>query len=214
MRSRIPSSRKGWLLTLAVAAFVLHGFTGGCYAQRLPATPAAEHLRLLESPPLPYSVVVTPWDSTTAARLGRNSEAYSKAAFQWLRSSRAFSSVRLGSPTDTDADFTATSTGAYCNTAVIPLWTGLTLGLLPTVFTDSTCREVVFHPISNGIRGTDSVLVRHHSGGRVIMGWAAVPTGALLDWTHGEATDHPRVSAHARLAILAQSARLAALRQP
>lgn len=211
MRLKAPSTRKHWLLLGLLAAFLVYGFAGGgCYAQRLPS----EVVGSAGSAPLPYSVVVAPWDSATASRLGRNADAYATPAFEWLRGSGAFASVRYGSPTDTDADFLATPTGEYCNTAVIPLLTGITLGLFPTVFTDSTCQGAVFRALVNGVSRPDSVILRHTTGGRVVMGWAAIPIGFLPGWTHGEAKDHPRLAGMARNAIFARSAELAALKRP
>ena len=215
MRLKRPSTRKDWLLLGFLAAFAVYGVAGGgCFAERLPSGSTAGFVGASDSAPLPYSVVVTPWDTATAARLGRNASAYATAAFKWLQSSGAFASVRLGSSTDTSADFSATPTGEYCNTAVIPLVTGITLGLVPTVFTDSTCRGAVFRSIAGGARGTDSLVVRQKSGGRVVMGWAAVPIGFLPGWTHGEAKNHPRYAQLARSAIFARSGELAGLRRP
>lgn len=213
MRVKRPSSRTRLVLLVAATAIVLYGLAGGCTAQRLPPAASPEQAGLLNSAPLPYSVVVTPWDSATAERLGRNADAYASSALDWLRSSGAFTSVRQGSASDTDADLTATPTGEYCNTAVIPLWTGLTLGLVPTVFTDSTCNGVVLRPASGGVRGADSLVVRHSSAGRVVMGWAAIPVGFLPGWTHGEAKNHPRYARLTRNAILARSTELAALKR-
>jgi hypothetical protein len=154
-------------------------------------------------------VAVVPWDAATAARRGQNPQAYGDAAFKWLKGSGAFSSVRLSSPDDLGVDLVASSTGAYCNSAVIPLLTILSLGVIPTIFTDRDCEGVVFR--ANEPNRGDSVEVRYEQESRVIMGWLALPIGALPGWTHGAALEHGRSRDRARLAILAHREALAAL---
>jgi hypothetical protein len=154
-------------------------------------------------------VAVAPWDAATAARHGQNPQAYGDAAYRWLKGSGAFSSVRLSSPDDHDVDLLAHSNGAYCNSAVIPLFTILSLGVIPTIFADRDCEGVVFQ--ANDANRTDSVEVRYDQESRVIMGWLALPMGALPGWTHGTALEHRRSRDRARLAILEHGQALAAL---
>jgi hypothetical protein len=203
--------QRRWKHLLVPAVFVAYGLGGGCYAQRLPAAPSPAAAELLAQGPLPYRVVVEPWDSAAAARHRVNPEAYAAGTFHWLQSSGAFASVRMGAPGDTAADFLASSTGAYCNTAVIPMFTILSLGIIPTTFTDTDCEGAVLRPLHPGAGAADSVVIGSELSGRVVMGWLAVPVGALPGWTHGDARDHQRTRALARLAVLQHRSRLVAL---
>lgn len=206
--------RRHTKLLLAAGVFVAYGISGGCYAQRLPSVPSAAEAALLRQGPLPYRVVVAPWDSAAAAFYRLDPEAYARGTFRWLESSGAFESVRLGSPGDTAADFIASSTGAYCNTAVIPVFTILSLGLFPTVFNDTDCKGAVLRPLHPVMNTTDSLVIASELSGRVIMGWLAVPAGALRGWTHGDARDHRRSRERVRLTILLHRDGLAALAGP
>jgi hypothetical protein len=203
--------RRRWKLLLALTLLVVYGAAGGCYAQRLPPAPSPEEAAVLARGPLPYRVVVRPWNAAEAAVHPQNPDAYALGTYRWLESSGAFASVRLGTVGDTAADFAASSIGAYCNTAVIPLFTILSLGLIPTIFTDTDCKGAVLRPLHPRAGGPDSVVVTGKLAGRVIMGWLAVPAGAMPGWTHGEARDHTRGRARARLAVLVERDRLVAL---
>ncbi|HEY7877684.1 MAG TPA: hypothetical protein VIC55_05645 [Gemmatimonadaceae bacterium] len=46
------------------------------------------------------------------------------------------------------------------------------------------------------------------TSGRVVMGWLAIPIGALPGWTHGDVRTHSRYRAHVRLAFLVHRSRL------
>ena len=81
------------------------------------------------------------------------------------------------------ADLLATSTGLYCGTAIIPLFTILSLGAIPTIFTDRDCEGVSFRAGGSGSGGSsNSVEVRYQEEGRVIYGLARDP--------HCRAGDH------------------------
>jgi hypothetical protein len=129
--------RRRWKLYLVALLVGGYGLSGGCYAQRLPPVLSPQESALIARGPLPYRVVVVPWDSAAAARHHQNPQAYAAATLRWLKSSGAFASVRLGSADDTAADFVASPTGVYCNTAVVPMFTILSLGLIPTIFNDT-----------------------------------------------------------------------------
>jgi hypothetical protein len=200
---RTPRRRR-WSRWIAGAVLVAYGLAGGCFAQRLPPALSSEEARALEQPPLPYAVAVV-----SAARPGQNPQAYGDAAYKWLNGSGAFSLVRRSDADDRGMDLLASSTGAYCNSAVIPLFTILSLGVIPTIFTDRDCQGIVFRP--NQPNRSDSVEVHYEQESRVIMGWFALPIGALPGWTHGAALEHRRSRDRARLAILAHREALAAL---
>ena len=81
---------------------------------------------------------------------GKDASAYAEGIADRLERSNAFRSVILDTTTTAVVDLIAISTGAYCNTAVIPLLTALTLGLFPTVFGDADCVGAVFRSVDGG----------------------------------------------------------------
>jgi hypothetical protein len=203
--------RRRWKLLLGGGVVVAYGLSGGCYAQQLPPSPSPEEAAVLRQGALPYAVIVAPWDSIAAARQHQDRQAYADATFRWLRHSGAFATVRLGNGQDSTADFLAFPTGAYCNTAVIPVFTILSLGLIPTIFTDTNCEGAVLHPLHPPTGRPDSVVLSSELSGRVIMGWLALPVGAFPGWTHGGPRDHTRYRNQVRLSILSHRSRLVAL---
>lgn len=210
-RLPVPRTRLGRVLAaFALMSFLIYGLLGGCGAQRLPPSLTSAERAALDARPLPYKVVVIPWDSATTAQRHQNPTAYADRTMQWLRGSKAFASVTLGARPNVGDDLIATPTGAYCNTAIIPLWTIISLGLFPTVFTDTDCEGAVFRRAGGRLPG-DSVVIQDVDSARVVMGWVAVPLGALPGWTHGAARDNSRAQERRRLWILTHQAALAAL---
>ena len=61
-----------------------------------------------------------------------------------VMSSKTFTSSRYErTPAPSGQDLVATSTGLYCNTAVIPVFSILSLGVIPTIFQDEHCRGML-----------------------------------------------------------------------
>jgi hypothetical protein len=194
-RGRPAGSQRGRRVALAVAgvALVAYGVSGGCYAQKLPAATAGA------ATTLSLDVVVVPWDTT---KRHQNPQAYQRAALAALDGANMFHSVRAGAVGDSTADLYAESTGSYCNSAVVPMLSILSLGIIPTIFTDHDCDGVTFRPARNPALAGDSVTVAFDLQTRTVMGWLAVPIGWLPGWTHGEAKQSRPARDARRAAIL------------
>lgn len=197
--------RRRLVVVLILAVVVVYGVSGGCDVSRVSPGPSPEEKALLEGPPLPYSVAVVPWSSNpsdpTYRRTTQNPMAYARGLAGSLEASGAFRSVTLDSVGTSDADLLAVSTGAYCNSAVIPLFTGLTLGIVPTIFDDAYCVGARFLS-PDGAPGADSVMVRFRYESRVIMGWLGVPVSLLPGWVRGSPTGHREYRDLLRLGVL------------
>ena len=179
------SRRKRMLVGAAALTYAVIGVAGGCNAYRRPPALSAEERALLQSAPLPYSVTVALWDAATTTTTGQNPEAYSSGLAKLVISSGIFKTSRYErSSAPSGQDLVATSTGLYCNTAVIPALSILSLGVIPTMFQDEHCEGMLLRsapgrPKSEGVQ----IEVRHK--GPVIMGWVAVVVGALPGWSYG-----------------------------
>lgn len=205
----VTPRRRPWVV-VATILIVGYGLTGGCYAQRIPIAPSVAERRLLNEPPLPYSVVVVPWDSTNKELGGRNIEAYSQPVVDLLAKSHAFTSVQLDLKRVRTADLVVASAGDYCNSAVIPFLSLITLGIVPTVFTDQACVGMVFRAMHDSMH-VDSVTVHYAHEGRVVMGWLAIPIGFLPGWSHRDASEGKRYRERVRLEVLKHRDELARL---
>src|SRR3954453_11591673 len=83
---------RGWVRWALLALVLLvYGFSGGCLASSLPPRPSQDDLKLLAAAPLPYRIVVVPWEPGSHG--SQSSEAYTNGTFRWLRDSHAFASV-------------------------------------------------------------------------------------------------------------------------
>jgi hypothetical protein len=158
----------------------------------------------LQSAPLPYSVTVAWWDEET--KTGQSPEAYGGSLAKLVTASGTFQTSRYErSSTPSGQDLVATSTGLYCNTAVIPVFSIISLGVIPTIFQDEQCegmllRAAAGQPKSAGVE----VAVRYK--GPVIMGWVAVVVGALPGWSYGSVDGDSRFAERFRLAVIRRRA--------
>src|SRR3954468_1486470 len=140
----------------------------GCMASQANFKPTGPQKQLLAEPPLPFAVSVVHWRRGQ----GRNAQAYHKNLTKLLRASGAFRSVTYDSLRQVPADLYVESRGDYCNTAVIPIFTLLTLGIVPTIWKETDCTGMIFRPV-NATAGSDSVVVRVSHTGTAVMGWIA-----------------------------------------
>ncbi|MEP6619726.1 MAG: hypothetical protein ABJE47_10430 [bacterium] len=200
------------LRTLKCLALVL---LSACSAQRVVFSPSAEQSQLLAQPPMDLSVVVVHWPARRGE--GRNAHAYATQIVDLLQGSGAFKSVVYDSTgaAAASADLIAESAGLYCNSAIIPLFTIVTLGIVPTIWDETNCDGVVFRPAHPPTRdATAQVVVRESRKGKAVMGWAALPLGLWPGWSWKVGRDQGSYRDAFRLAIIGQQAALTRLAHP
>jgi hypothetical protein len=188
------------VLFVVVVCFLVAGTSGACAAHRRPTSFNAEERQLLESKPLPYTVSVVPWDTATGERLRKDPAAYARSLAELLAASQAFRASRLEAAPGPATDLIASSTGGHCNRAGIPVLSILSLGVVPTVLEDEECDGMVLTPAKSSAVG--SVELEAHYKARMVMGWGAVPLGALPGWSHGPMRTDRRYAELFRLAII------------
>lgn len=191
------------LVVVGIVAFVSVGFAGGCSAYRRPPEFSASERLLLRAPPLPYSVTVSWWDAKT--KMDMSPEAYATPLAKLVSRSGAFRTTRYQhSALPGQQDLVATSTGLYCNSAIIPILTIITLGIIPTIFQDEQCEGMLLRRSADEAP-EDGVKVEIRSRQRVVMGWVAVVLGALPGWSYGSLGDDSRYAQQFHLAVIARS---------
>jgi len=204
-------------LTVALAClvvFVVVGVAGGCNAYRRPPALNEQESQLLRALPLPYSVTVAPWDAKTAFRMSRNTYAYAEALALILIPTGAFRTSHFRNNAQaTDGDLIATSTGTYCNRAVIPLFTILSLGIIPTVFDDEDCVGMVLRR-SGASEPAPTVRIEIRNKHPVVMGWAGVIMGILPGWSYGSCRNDTRFRQRLRLEVIRHQSDIERLTRP
>lgn len=179
------------VLLLGLLALFVFGSTGHCGANRVGKPLTSDQRRLLSEPPLPYKVAVVPWtiDTSKQKRLqkGKNRLSYAENLVERLKDSGAFQSVILDTAGTASVDLLAESVGFYCNSAIIPIWTIVTLGFYPTIWDERDCVGVKFRP-GNDFANTypEPVFVSFSQESRSVMGWPAVALGLAPGWANGE----------------------------
>lgn len=184
----------------------------GCAAYRRPPELTPAESELLAGPPLPYDVTVAWWDTTRHG--SQNPDAYASSLAKLVTESRVFRSARYRQSASTArAELVATSTGTYCNTAVIPLLTILSLGVIPTIFDDQTCEGMELQRPGSA-RPNAPVRIEFEYKGRVIMGWFAALAGLRPGWGFGDVQNDERYRQRFRLAVLQHRAEIERLATP
>jgi hypothetical protein len=201
---RRPRLLLGVFLVLLI---VVLGVSGGCGAYRRPGGLTAAERQLLASPPLPYRVSIVPWDAERAARTSQDPERYAESLALLVNGSHAFRVSRLETAAAADSDLVATASGAYCNAAIVPIFSIISLGIIPTVFDDRYCVGLVLHR-GRGPSSADSVTVDFEHRGRVVMGWAALAIGALPGWSWGSPDRDARYRERFRLEVIRHQAEI------
>jgi hypothetical protein len=184
-----------WVLLLA-----------GCGAQRELYRPTDDDRALLMQRAMPLSVAVIPWSEKEGQ--GRNAEAYGKPMAELLAKSGAFESVVWDPSGKAHADLIAVSMGDHCNTAVIPLLTIVTVGIIPTVWDETQCDGVHFRSPSDSAH---RVRARTRYTSKAIMGWFAAPAGLLPGWSYHSGRGQHSYQQAFRVALMKQRAKLMAL---
>lgn len=198
------SRSKRIAIVVAAIAYAVIGVSGGCFAHKRPPAPNVSERVLLKTAPLPYSVTVAWWDDAT--KTGQNPEAYGDALAKLVIASGTFRSSRYErTSAPAGQDLVATSTGVYCNTAMIPVLSILSLGLIPTVFQDEHCQGMLLRTAA-GQPESEAVQIDVRYTGTVIMGWAAVVVGVLPGWSYGSIEGDSRFADRFRLAVLRRRA--------
>jgi hypothetical protein len=193
--------RRNQIVCAAVlACLTIAAASGGCYAHRRPAAMSADEQKLLEAAPLPYRVSVVPWNSEPGEQSSQDPDAYAKSLAALVARSKAFRASRLEPHPGADAQLVAISNGAHCNTAIVPLFTIISIGLIPTSFDDEDCHGMVIRSVDPSSSQPVEVGVRHK--GQVVMGWAAVVIGALPGWSYGSGSDDRRYGERFRLDVI------------
>jgi hypothetical protein len=97
-----------------------------------------------------------------------------------------------------------------CNSNIIPIFTLLSFGLIPTVWTETDCQGVEIRSARGG--GSDaSVNVVYSDKGEAMMGWAAVIMGAMPGWSYGSSRNDSRYPVHFRLEVIQHESEIESL---
>ncbi|HEX4683988.1 MAG TPA: hypothetical protein VH277_14815 [Gemmatimonadaceae bacterium] len=186
--TRLDLARRQSLLVCSIALMT------GCVAQRPMFQPTPDEKTILTQPPLDLTVAVR----VVAARPGMNAAAYARPLETLLTESGAFRAVVYDPANTAHADLIVESTGDYCNSAIIPLLTIVTVGIVPTIWTESQCTGARFLPG----RAADSALTLHIRGsGRAVMGLFALPLGLFPGWSFRSGVDQPAYQQKFRLEV-------------
>jgi hypothetical protein len=191
--------RRGRVALAVLALMVIAvGGSGGCYAHRTASadvTPVEQ--QLLQNMPLPYTVAVVPWEVDAGDRNGRGADAHARALADLLARSGAFKGAHLGK-TDA-AELVAVPTGVACDSSVVPVFTVLTAGVIPTVFDGERCDGWILRSARGGAAAP--VEFRVSEKGQVVFGWPAAFLGLTPGWSYGHVGNDSDYSGRVRLEL-------------
>lgn len=177
--------KHGIVVVLGVA---LAGLLSACGSQQLPRPLSPAERLEVRATTIPAVVGVLP---------SRGQE-HEENLRRILDESGLFRRVALAADLDQAPDLAVVITGR-CDrnpTTLVPMFTWLTLGLLPTWVHDGQGYEISFHPPADGRR---RVAIACGPDRAIAFGWLAAPLNVLPGWTLTDPEKHPRY-AH-RLAL-------------
>ena len=177
-----------YIIVAVASAFLASSLLTGCGAYKRPPALSVEERAFLHDAPLPYSVTVAWWDEET--KTGQNPENYASSLARLVAASGTFKSSRYErSSMPSGQDLVATSTGMYCASAGMPIFSIISFGIIPTVWEEGVCRGMLLRtaagkPKSEGVK----ITIRYK--GTQIMGWVASIVGLLPGWGYGSSAEN------------------------
>ena len=171
----------GPLAVCLLASFLL----AGCGSMQMPRTLSPAERMEVEAVEIPAVVGVQGWR-------------WSEELQGILDASGLFRRVALLSALDQPPDLVATvrERCSFHRGGFIPIWTVLTLGVVPTWTRTEFGYVFAFHAPSAPDR---KVVVGCGPGGYLVVGWLGTPLNALPGWTLSDPEEHPRY--HHRVAL-------------
>jgi len=166
-------------IILAVLALVALGFGGGCASTSLPPRLTDAQAKAVETTRFKATVGVEPYQFPVyAEKLIRN-----------LRATGLFERVDALAAFAEPPTFVARVDRAIYGTAAIPLWTGLSLGLIPTTVSEQHGHAFSLVPTA---RREQRIPIVFSYRGPSTLGWWALVLNLTPDRTWRDVYSHPR----------------------
>ena len=189
--SAIPMKPKLPRVFRLVPGIALLSFASGCVSSSLPPRPTPEQRTAIQE---------TRFDLTVGVEQFRNI-AYPDSLIEALARTNLFVRVDRLENFATPPDLVARLTQYVPGAAVIPLMTGLSLGIIPTIVDEG--HGYIF---SLGLPDVESpeVPIRFEYSGPTTLGWLALFENLSRSRTVGDVTNHPRFTEALSWQIVAQ----------
>lgn len=173
----------------------------GCVSQTLPPRPSADLLAASASTHFPLTVGVEPYDL----------KVYSRDLITELRRTGLFERVDSVDAFATPPDIIARVENVVSGSAAFPLWTFLTLGIIPTTVNESWGN---IFSLRSSAAPTEAVPVNFSYDGPTTLGWAALFLNLLPDRAGGNVKETDRYIEGLRAQIVAHASEIRALAKP
>jgi len=166
-------------IIVIVSLTLIVGLTGGCTSSTLPPQITSEQRALLQRTRIDVTIGVEDYQAPI----------YSKNLTKALGQTHLFTRVDRLANFTTPPDLVARVEEEIYGTATIPVWTGLSLGIVPT-----TVIEMHGYSFSLSRPGTDSlrIPIRFAYTGPTTLGWWALVLNLSPNRTMRDVDSHPR----------------------
>ena len=193
-----------WVILITLSA---------CHAARLPPKLNREQQRQIETVRFPYRIAVDThrfvmtylWDRGQPLAVPRRdtitAPASSNGLIRSLRKTQLFLEVDYAHRLSGPPDLVAAISRGIGGCSVIPVWTALTLGIIPTVCQERYGVEFTFR----APRTRDSVAVSYVGRGPVVLGWIGGVLSAFPGWSRKSVRMTSRYDDHVAATITAQA---------
>ncbi len=167
------------MVVAIVLVVLVRGFAGGCTSTILPPRLTRTQHALIDSVRFPATVAVEPYKWPV----------YSERLITALRATQLFARVDSLSRFSEPPTFVARVARPIYGSAVLPLLTGISLGLIPTITQEE--HGHAFWLISSA-QPRDSLLIDFSYRGPSVLGWVCVLLNVSPNLTSGNVYTHAR----------------------
>ena len=173
--------------------FLFVALAVGCGSVGLPKRLTGEERSIAGGPPLPYRVAVD----------RHHGPAYSDSLIRALRRTRAFAEVDYADRLSSPPHLIARVEDEIRGRAIIPVWTIVTLGIVPTVTNENFGESFSLRSV-DGSEGVVRIAERGKS--RIILGWIGLIAALLPDRSVVSTEGSSRYVERLRYALLRERA--------
>lgn len=191
----MTKKRKWWIVTIIALPIIIAGLSGGCASSSLPQKLSKGQIDEITKTHFAVSVGVEDFKYPV----------YSEKLTKALQRTGLFDKVEPLNSFKEPPTYIARVKRTICSTAIIPIFTGLSLGLIPTTAQEEYGYSFSLTATSDPTR---KIPIEFSYKGPAALGWWAVVLNILPNRTSADVYEHPRFNQNLAWTIVSHKSEL------